>query len=374
MRYRILLCLLGCCQLLWAMPAGTLLMERGRNLPAFTQVKVHGDMDVQFITGQKQHKAQSVFSRKPVYARIHNKVLYLCTNPLCRPRPIGAFHEDNRPYSAVKVYVRQLQKLIVNGHGHMSIDSMSGARVSLHYQGSGYVTVHRLRAKKADLFFHSQGNLTLGQLDIRDLALDIDTPGKIKIQGKNIGLSRLSAAGDTKIKLASIFTSALDVSLLDRSQVELTGIANLKHLSYSGDGTLKLHWLYTCDLDIAAHGHGHAFLAGVANTVKAEIAGSAVLDAKFLRAERVYSRTQGQAKAEFWPQEILTAFARERSMVTYYHEPRQRYFYPKDNASVLPAKANIELATPAHALVPVKQCHLHPIRYKDNQYTMLKTP
>lgn len=130
-------------------------------------------------------------------------------------------------------------------------------------------------------------------------------------------------------------SSGLNIKAYGTGSVKLLGMIPVQHIEQFGSSHLYLRWVNSDTLSIDNQGNGVIYLGGVARQVYARVADQAVLNATYLRAQKVQVQTTNQAKAYVYPVRTLRAFASDSSTVYYYRYPEHLTRYSEDSGNIL---------------------------------------
>lgn len=156
--------------------------------------------------------------------------------------------------------------------------------------------------------------------------VEVDLPGD---------LTNLSTGGTAVVRGDNITSHGLNIVARDQSVIFLRGEMKLSHVQNNTSGSIDLAWVYNSDLLIDGSGSGTIRVAGTADVFTAHLAGSATLDARYLRAHDVYVSTQDYACAKVTPLHSLYAFANDHGAIYYYHKPHLMAGYTRCSGNVL---------------------------------------
>lgn len=272
-------------------PAPSRVAEQ-RAIPSFTQMRVRGNIDVEFKTQQKTPQ------------------IYL--------------YADSRDLPHIKTEIRNDTLNIVVDSDYPRFGPVM-AKVDarflnrLDYQGEG--DVYSPNAKSA-------------LLDLK-----INTPGRVRLKGK-MGLRNLNIEGTGKTIIQGINSRDLNIRMQGKPNIQLQGVANLRNLNFDGEGWLGLYWVSAKNLTIEGQGSAYVQLAGVVDTMHVNLHGHAHLNAKYLRAETAYVKTFEQSTADIQVLKNQNAVAEDQSGIYYYNDPPFNGTFMAHNGAVLEVPQN----------------------------------
>ncbi|MDI9819654.1 MULTISPECIES: GIN domain-containing protein [unclassified Legionella] len=261
--------------------------QQNRFFPAFNQVKVEGNMNVNLRTG---------YSKPQVILR-----------------------GDPADLLQVKTEVRNGALLVILGKGYprcgsVSVEIRGHYLNTFSYQGSGEVKGANLRSGLLDLSIDNSGRTTLGG---------------------NIVLRRLTVSGGGYTQISGINSQYLQLSITGKSKVQLAGIINISKLDLDEGVWLGMYWVKSKVLTV--HGKGRAFmqLAGIVDRLEVELWGNAHFNGRYLRANRAFVRTHDRAVADIAAVRRQHTLATGASDIYFYNLPTLRTDFMAYDGSVL---------------------------------------
>ncbi|KTD34323.1 hypothetical protein Lmor_1720 [Legionella moravica] len=262
-------------------------MNQHRQVPAFNQVDVQGQMNIHLHTGYK--KPQVLLTGDPrdlaqVTSVVSNGTLYLALGKGF-PR-FGAVNAD-------------IRGKFLNGVRYIGAGSIRGSRLHTSY-----------------------------------LNLYISNPGTTRLAG-TIGLQRLEVVGGGLTQINGLTSRNLHVYLKGNPKVQLTGFVNLAKLDIDGDAWLSLYWVKSNDLIIRAKSAARVQLAGIVNKLDVELWGVAQFKGRYLRAQRSFVKTHDKSVAEISAVNHQSNLATDASDIYYFNIPTTRADFMAYNGSVL---------------------------------------
>lgn len=260
---------------------------QNRQLPAFNQVVVEGNINVSLHTG---------------YAR-----------------PQVILHGDPTDLLQVITEVSNNTLLIHVGKGYPRCGAVT-AEIRGHflnaftYHGAGIVRGTNLRSGSLDLV--------------------IDNPGRTTLGGK-LFLHRLVVSGGGFTQINGIYSQNLLLSIEDKSKVQLSGMVNLSKLDLDGDASLAMYWVKTNALIIRAHGQSTMQLAGIVGKLDVELWDNARFHGRYLRADRAFVKTHNKSVADIAAVKRQHTLSTDASDIYFYNVPTMRTDFMAYNGSVL---------------------------------------
>lgn len=275
-------CLLSCvvlvitaCQQVYEQPS-TLAMnpiQQYREVPDFTRVAVLGQLNVNLHTG---------------YA--HPQVI---------------LHGDPRDLPYVKTEVR-------HGALYVKLDSS----YPLYGQVSIDVNGHNLNA----FYYHGAGTVKGMRLNTGLMDVSINNRGNTTLQG-SVGLRKLTLNGSGFTDIIGIHSPYLQIELLGRTSVRLSGMANVSDIKMDDDSKLSLDWVKSRNLVVHAKKQAVIQLAGIVERLQLELWGHAHFNGGYLRAQEVFVKTHNDSIAEIAPVQIQHTLASDASDIRFYNHP-----------------------------------------------------
>jgi hypothetical protein len=116
----------------------------------------------------------------------------------------------------------------------------------------------------------------------------------------------------------------------------LRGTYPIAQITKTAPGLIDIRWIKSDKLQILATHGAHIRVSGTVNHLRAQLADNSRLDAKHLRAQHAWIRTQDNSVAEVFAIKVLNAFANENSLIDYYKHPKHLYEHVYDHANVTP--------------------------------------
>lgn len=196
----------------------------------------------------------------------------------------------------------------------LTINVHSSNIKNINYSGTGKISGINL-----------QGNLNLTS----------SGSGSITLKGNNLDLGYLTATGSGAISIEGMRSRLLDVKDSGSGEISLNGSAVLRSIDYRGTGLLKIYWINSSDVKVYGSGSGLIYLAGIADLFDATINKNTLLNAKYLRANRVFINTAADSRAQVWAKDNLNALATDKSVIQYYYDSKFFTGYMKPPALVL---------------------------------------
>jgi hypothetical protein len=140
-----------------------------------------------------------------------------------------------------------------------------------------------------------------------------------------------------RVEIQAPTIDSIDAKSLDgNTQIDVHDGPGPAQMNCSGWGHIELFWLNRCDVHIVGHEGINVTLAGRVRQAHFDFNEISSLDAKGLKAQQIFVRTQGHARAEVWPQKDLYAEAYGRSDVYYYHGPDSIHQHTQGDSTILP--------------------------------------
>lgn len=256
-------------------------------LPAFNQVVVQGRVNVSLHTG---------------YAR-----------------PEVLMRGDPRDLTQAIIEVHNNTLLINLGEGYPRYGAVS-AEIRGHFL-NGFI-------------YKGAGTITGTRLYSGLLNLSIDNPGNTTLAG-NICLGNLVVKGNGTTRIDGVNATNLQLSMIGKPRVQMTGVARLNSLNLSGDGWFSLYWIKSDALKIRARNGTFLQLAGIVNKLDVELWDNAQFKGRYLRASRAFIKTHDHAIAELSAIKRQHTLATDASDIYFYNIPEMKTDYMAYNGAVL---------------------------------------
>lgn len=238
------------------------------------------------------------------------------------------------------------------------------------------VTVHIKMKHLAQIYHHGSGNVYINNVHSRFLNAVNEGPGSLVVKGSNIGLKHLATRGNGYVYIGKLNTNYLDINSYGDAAIYLPGKANLVAIRFEGNGSLnipnatsspmrvevygsptikidgviqltrlkvkgcsphiEMHWVKCETCSITADHHAYIRLAGIADVLHANLDDEAHLDSRYLRGRIEFIQTDWKAQADVYPVQTLYAYARWKSNIYYYYDPKTIPYVVKRGGSILP--------------------------------------
>ena len=277
-RLYLLLCIvlfISACQQVYEQPSNVPMnpIQQYREVSEFTRVAVTGDLNVNLHTG---------------YA--HPQVI---------------LRGDPRDLAFIKTEVR-------NGGLYVALDSS--------YPLYGKVTIdingHYLNA----FAYHGAGIIKGMRLNTGLMDVNINNQGNTTLQG-NVGLRKLTINGSGFTDIIGIHSPYLQIELLGKTSVRLTGMANVADITMDDASKLSLDWIKSRSLVVRGKKEAIIQLAGIVGKLQLELWGNAHFNGGYLRAQEVFVKTHNQSIAEIAPVKLQHTLASDESDIRFYNHP-----------------------------------------------------
>jgi len=269
-------------------------------LGPYNAIKAEGEFDIRITTNSKPHGMLLEGSQAGVDELsyfVEGKTLYITDD---------SYHHRSR-YGSLE-HAPVVPKVTVNLF--VGADQLS----SIDYTGNGDVTGTGIKSPR--------------------LNVAIDGNSTTNLTG-DMGLQKVDAFGASAVNITGVKAKFLNVNVGQSSTVRITGVMNLKTLRFSGAGWLNMYWLDSPYLTVLGKDMGYAQLAGVAGTIEAHLYDNSHLDARYLRAEKGYIKTNQRATADMWVKQSLNSVAKGQSNIYYYRAPDHEGPYMRENGAIM---------------------------------------
>ncbi|WP_131793564.1 GIN domain-containing protein [Legionella brunensis] len=260
---------------------------QNRQLPAFNQVVVEGNINVSLHTG---------------YAR-----------------PQLILHGNTLDLLQVKTEVSSETLLIHVGKGYPRYGPITAEIRGRYLNGFSYRVAGTITGN----------NLRSGLLD-----LSINNPGRTTLGGK-IFIRRLNISGGGYTQISGIYSQYLQLSIEGKSKVQLAGVMNITKLDLGGDAWLGMYWVKSNSLIIRSRGQAFMQLSGTVGKLDLELWDKAHFNGRYLRVDRAFIKTHDKAIADIAAVKRQHTLATDASDIYFYNIPRMRTDFMAYNGSVL---------------------------------------
>jgi hypothetical protein len=233
----------------------------------------------------------------------------------------------------VKITTPVIETLTNNGNGNINAENLNGTAMVITNHGNGKLFISG-QGNYAHINLTGNGNIEIskGLADAASVALSGN--GNLIMQG-NYAIKKLMSAGNGNIRIDGLNSRGLELSSQGNGNITLSGFANLEKLSHTGNGNVLFYWVNSDKASIQASGNGLIGLAGQAKYMNAVIDDHVVFDSRYLLANNLDIRTQGNALAKVIAKQQLTAAATDQSQIIYYNKPTSVLKYNSDNGTIL---------------------------------------
>ncbi|CEK12085.1 GIN domain-containing protein [Legionella hackeliae] len=258
-----------------------------RQLPAFNQVTIEGNVNVSLHTGYKH--------------------------------PQLILHGDPTDLLQVQTAVSGSSLSISVGKG---------------YPRCGPITAE-IRGRYLNAFtYHGAGTITGNNLHSRVLDLSIENPGRTTLGG-SIFVRRLAISGGGYTQISGISSQNLQLSIEDKSRVHLSGTVNITRLNLDNDAWVAMYWIKSNALIIRAKGQSFMQLAGVVGKLDVELWDKAHFNGRYLRAGRAFVKTHDKSVADIAAVRRQHTLATDASDIYFYNIPSMKTDFMAFNGAVL---------------------------------------
>jgi len=261
-----------------------------RQTPSFSRVNVKGTFDVNLHTG---YKRSSVI-----------------------------LHGDPRDLAYVSTQV-------INGVMQLTI----GAGYPRFGKIAAEINTHNLTS----FVYHGTGTITGYKINTSYLDLLIDNSGRTLLQG-NISLRKLEVKGGGYTEILGVNSPYLLVKISGKSNVKLSGTANLSLLDINdpkGQGRFSFYWVKSKELRVRGSGKAYIQLAGIVNRLNVELWGNARFNGRYLRADRAFVKTHNKSVAEISAVKRQHTLASDDSDIQFYNIPNMKADFMAYDGAVL---------------------------------------
>ncbi len=214
-----------------------------------------------------------------------------------------------QPYSGVIQHAKQPLFSNIDGSGNMNITI-----VGMGSSPREYFTVAQ-PAKSHDRLIAKvrQHTLYLRQVGASS------KPAQVTIHMNDI--DQLNLSGHAKLTAAHLQSRGLCLTTHTQSEANLKGLFTLNTVFASGSSKINIQWVSGTNVALYSTDNSRISIAGEVGTVRAKLAGHSFLNAKYLRSQHSWIKTQNFAQAEVISSRSLQAYPSDRSNIYYYKTP-----------------------------------------------------
>ncbi len=292
----------------------------------FTTINLQGNYQVAIIGKSQTSGVEIIGSQQDV----------MNTQIVTDPDTQSIILSEKQPMTKtvdVKFMTPVIQTLINNGNVNVNAKDLNGNAVTLINNSNGNLFITG-DANFKQIMLNGQGNIEIDK-GLADASTVTDNgAGNIIMQG-NYAIKTLTSSGNGSIRVQGINSRRLNVNSQGNGNIVLSGFGNLEKLTHTGNGNVFFYWVNSGHSEIQATGNGVIGLAGAAKQVNALIDGQVVFDGRYLRAETLALKTQGNARAKVIAGKQLTAAAAGQSQIFYYNKPATVLKYSSESGVVL---------------------------------------
>jgi len=155
---------------------------------------------------------------------------------------------------------------------------------------------------------------------VQYLSLDGMHQMDVSIQGSLLEYLYLNHA--SHITLRDVSTPYLLGWIKNSDHIALQGQMALRELDVAQSHEVSVYWINSPLLSVYVKDAQGILLGGIAKVFNATASGNANLDARYLRANRVFIKTTDKAKATVVGLDVLNAMATQQSIIYYYAQPK----------------------------------------------------
>jgi hypothetical protein len=150
----------------------------------------------------------------------------------------------------------------------------------------------------------------------------------------NNGILTIQTADPVNVKI-NLPSTIQKISSRNNANINLTGTFVLSHIEASGHSILRLYWIDSSNLHVVAENNSQLFLAGVVTNLDLLASGDADVDAKYLRVENAYVKTQNDADVNLNVKNSLGSLSSDKSTIYYYQDSHLNSHYLNNSGSAL---------------------------------------
>jgi hypothetical protein len=160
---------------------------------------------------------------------------------------------------------------------------------------------------------------------------------RVKIRASMPSFNQFSYGGGSgNINIKQLHPAqAVSMNIQGSPRVSINGNVRLHRLIVGGNSQLSIYWINSCDVSLTATDNAKISVAGMVGTLEADAFQCAWINARYLRAERVFVKSYGGSRVDVSAMCALNALASHYSTIYSYQDPRFQAPYMQCAGSVI---------------------------------------
>ena len=147
-------------------------------------------------------------------------------------------------------------------------------------------------------------------------------------------LNALSLYGNVSVDAHRLDANQLTIVDASAGKVKLNGQIDIQRIDANKNSQLSIAWVDSPQLVVYANEQAHVNLAGVAKEFYIHLAGNALLNAQYLRANSTTISSNDASQADLMPLFSFQGFAHQNSTIYLYHQPEHQNIHTWDMANI----------------------------------------
>lgn len=148
-----------------------------------------------------------------------------------------------------------------------------------------------------------------------------DYPNPVNVTVYMNNLTALNIFGGSTVFGNRIHASWLEINANTTGTITLNGSIMLRGVDIAGPTQLNLAWVYGNSVDIYGEDTSHLNISGNINTVRIKLDNQSFLDARYLRTQHTWIKTEDYAQAQVLASGSVQSYPENYSNVYYYKTP-----------------------------------------------------
>lgn len=213
----------------------------------------------------------------------------------------------------VKVYLRYLRGVHVDGVSQLTIDAKHHGHFNLTAKNTGTIQI-------------------LGEPTVPVMVLD----NTHSFSHRGIFLRKLTHKGSGNLYLTDVRGHAVEIHAYGPGSVSLSGPFKVRKVVHRGNGTLNLTGIRGDDLTMDLKGNAHYHFSGRVRKLSLNIGNKIRVNARHLQVYDAYLKTMDYAVLRILVTHRIFAEAKDASRIEYYGPPKYKYLHAYGCSAILP--------------------------------------
>lgn len=178
-----------------------------------------------------------------------------------------------------------------------------------------------------------------GKLSVIDVTgplahITVNADGPTNVSGRRIALHQLNTNGRGTVKITGLYANNLIIKGKGNNLLELRGRLGTSNISLAG-GKLSCYWIDSLHMHVNASSNTVLQLAGRVKLFEANLTDAAHLNARYLRAQRVFVKTYKTSLAELQVTDSQNTLASDSSNIYFYKNAKFHGDFMASSGAVL---------------------------------------